>query len=96
VLQDWGFKGSLLVDVVSTASADIVATASTRWQEVRVAPSVGAHRRFGPADILLRGSASTEPDYLSPSAGASVAVDLNQKQPPLRPFLVSLALQGWP
>ena len=79
VLAGWGVNGSFLVDVVSTASADIVATASTRWTEVRVEPAISGHRRFGDADVALRGSLSNEPDYLSFAAGTTVSIDLHHK-----------------
>jgi hypothetical protein len=79
VLGGWGVSGSMLVDVVSTASADIVATASTRWKEVRYAPALSGHRRFGDVDVTLRGAFSSEPDYLSLAAGTSVSIDLAHK-----------------
>ncbi len=78
-LGGWGVSGSLLVDAVSTASADIVATASTRWQEVRVAPALSGHKRLGDVDVALRASGSTEPDYLSLAGGVSVSADLARK-----------------
>jgi hypothetical protein len=79
VLAGWGFSGSLLVDVVSTASADIVATASSYWTEERYAPAVSGHKRFGDVDVAVRAAASSEPDYLSLAAGTSVSVDLLHK-----------------
>ena len=79
VLKGWGVSGSLLVDVVSTASADIVATASSRWSEVRVAPALGAHKRFGDVDVGLHTGLSSEPDYLSVAGGASVSADFAHK-----------------
>jgi hypothetical protein len=79
VLRGWGASGSLLVDVISTASADIVATASSRWSEVRYAPALSAHRRFGDFDLALRGALSSEPDYLSVAGGATLSVDLARK-----------------
>jgi hypothetical protein len=80
VLGGWGVAGSVTVDVVSTASADIVSTASTRWTEVRVAPAIHGHHRFGDADITARSSLSTEPDYLSIANGVTVAWDLDDKR----------------
>ena len=79
VLKGWGIHGSLLVDIVSTASADIVATASSSWQEVRFAPALGAHRRFGDVDVALRAGLSSEPDYLSVAGGTSISIDLAHK-----------------
>ncbi|MEP7121006.1 MAG: DUF3570 domain-containing protein [Byssovorax sp.] len=79
VLGGWGVSGTLMVDVVSTASADIVATASTRWNEVRVAPALRGHRRFGDADVAVRAAVSSEPDYLSTAGGATLSLDLANK-----------------
>ena len=79
VLSGWGLSGSFLVDVVSTASADIVATASSRWSEERYAPALSGHRRFGGFDVALRGSLSSEPDYLSVAGGTSISLDLARK-----------------
>src|SRR5262249_21480816 len=36
----WGVGATFLVDVVTAASVDIVATASPRWSEVRYAPGI--------------------------------------------------------
>jgi hypothetical protein len=79
VLSGWGVNGSFAVDIVSTASADIVATASPRWHELRFAPAVNGHRRFGDADVALRASLSSEPDYLSLAGGATFSLDLAHK-----------------
>lgn len=75
----WGVSGSILVDVVTAASADIVATASPRWREVRYVPSLGGHKKFGDVDLSLRGTVSKEPDYLATSVGTGISVDLRQK-----------------
>ncbi|MFT3764554.1 MAG: DUF3570 domain-containing protein [Minicystis sp.] len=79
VLSGWGVSGSFAVDVVSTASADIVATASPRWRELRYAPALGGHHRFGDADVALRASLSSEPDYLSVAGGGTFSIDLAGK-----------------
>jgi len=39
----WGVTGSFLVDVVTAASTDIVATSSPRWREVRYVPAISGH-----------------------------------------------------
>ncbi|MSP25190.1 MAG: DUF3570 domain-containing protein [Myxococcales bacterium] len=75
----WGVNAAFLVDVVTAASADILATASPRWREVRYVPALGAHARFGDVDVALNTSLSQEPDYLSVSGGGKVAVELRQK-----------------
>lgn len=75
----WGLSGSMLVDVVTAASADVVANASPRWTEVRYAPAIGAHKRAGDWDLHFEGSLSHEPDYLATSVGGGVSVDLRNK-----------------
>jgi hypothetical protein len=75
----WGVNGSILVDVVTAASVDVVANASPRWQEVRYAPAIGGHKKFGDVDVTLKGNLSREPDYLATSASAGLSVDLRQK-----------------
>ena len=75
----WGFGGSFLVDVVTAASTDIVATASPRWTEQRYVPALGGHKKFGDVDVNLHAAMSIEPDYLATSVGTTVAVDLKQK-----------------
>lgn len=75
-LAGWSVGGSYLVDVVSAASVDIVATASQNWREVRHAGTLhGAYkpRAFG---VAANASLSVEPDYVSWSAGASATQDL--------------------
>lgn len=76
----WGVGGSFLVDVVTAASVDILATASPRWTEVRYVPGLSGHKKFGDVDTRLRASASVEPDYLGTAVGAVVSADLFQKR----------------
>jgi hypothetical protein len=78
-VDGWGVGASFLVDVVTAASVDIVATASPRWTEIRYVPSLNAHVKIGDADLGINGTVSVEPDYLAIGAGASLAVDFNQK-----------------
>jgi hypothetical protein len=78
-LSGWGVGGSFLIDVVTAASADIVATASPRWTEVRYVPALNGHKKFDPADISLKGSMSVEPDYLATSVGAGISLELFDK-----------------
>lgn len=75
----WGAGGAFLVDVVSTASTDVVASASPPIQEIRYAPSLGGHKKIGGFDVGLHSGASIEPDYLALGGGASVAMELAQK-----------------
>jgi Protein of unknown function (DUF3570) len=75
----WGANGSFLVDVVTTASADIIANASPRWTEVRYVPALGGHKKFGEVDVSLGAGASIEPDYLSIGGSIGASVDLRKK-----------------
>lgn len=79
VTDGWGLTGSFLIDVVTAASTDIVATASPRWRELRYVPSLSGHKKFGDVDISLRGNLSREPDYLATSVGTTVSAELAQK-----------------
>ncbi len=75
----WGISGSFLVDVVTTASADIISTASPRWTETRYVPALSGHKKFGDIDVNLHTSASIEPDYLAIGVGAGASAELRQK-----------------
>ncbi|HVY48716.1 MAG TPA: DUF3570 domain-containing protein, partial [Minicystis sp.] len=75
----WGVGASFLVDVVTAASVDVVANASPRWREVRYAPTVNGHKKFGEVDISANASLSDEPDYIAIGAGLGVSVDLANK-----------------
>ncbi len=76
----WQIGGSALVDVVSSASADIVATASRRLDEVRVAGSLAGSYKIGPAKVGVNGGFSYEGDYTGRSAGVNVSADLFEKR----------------
>lgn len=76
----WQIGGSFLVDVVSSASPDIVATASRRYDEVRVAGSLAGSYKIGPAKVGINGAFSHEGDYAGRGAGASVSADLFDKR----------------
>ena len=75
----WGANASFLVDVVTTASADIIANASPRWTEVRYVPAIGGHKKIGDVDITLGGGASIEPDYVSAGGAVGASIELRQK-----------------
>ena len=75
----WGANGGFLVDVVTAASTDIIATASPRWTEVRYVPAIGGHKKFDEFDLSARASVSVEPDYLAPGGGVGASVELFQK-----------------
>lgn len=75
----WGANASFLVDVVTTASADIIANASPRWTEVRYVPGIGGHKKFGDVDVTIGGGASIEPDYVSAGGSVGASIDLRKK-----------------
>jgi hypothetical protein len=78
-IAGWSASGSFLVDVVSAATADIVSTASPRWQEVRRAATLELDYQPSTLGTALSGSVSSEPDYLSFSGGVSVRRELFDK-----------------
>lgn len=75
----WSVNGAFLVDVVSTASPDIVATASRRFDQKRFGGSLAGQYKIGPAKIGLNGEVSGESDYLARSVGVSGSADLRDK-----------------
>lgn len=77
--QGWNVGANVLVDVVTAASADIVATASRRYDEARFGASVGGGYKIGPVTPSVNGSVSIEPDYIGRTAGALVSVELADK-----------------
>ncbi len=79
VTGGWGFGGSFLVDVVSAASADIVATASPSWIDVRYVPGASAHFGVGEADVRVAGGASVESDYVAGTGSVGVSMDFADK-----------------
>lgn len=81
----WSVGGRYLVDVVSAASVDIVATASPRWNEVRHVGSIEASYKRGAASASVSGGISEEPDYRALYGSAVFILDLLEKN--LTPFL---------
>lgn len=78
-LTGWTAGGSYLVDVVSAASADIVATATPRWKEIRHALGASVGYKPGNFGASVSGSASIEPDYISITGGGTLTWDLFEK-----------------
>jgi hypothetical protein len=72
-------NASYLVDVVSAASADIVSTASRRWEEIRQAGSLSGQYKPHDFGVGVGGSVSSEPDYLSIGAYGMVVKDFDEK-----------------
>ncbi len=75
----WAANGRYLIDVVSAASPDIVATASPRWQETRHGGNFGARYKPGTFGVGVGGAASYTPDYLALSGGVNFTQDLDDK-----------------
>jgi len=78
-LNGLSFGGSYLVDVVSAASADIVATATPVWHEIRHAGSANLGFKPGNVGAAISGSVSSEPDYLSITGGGTLTWDVLEK-----------------
>ncbi len=72
-------QGSYLVDVVSAASVDIIATASKRWHEVRHAGTLSGRYKPRALGVGFSASASSEPDYFSYGASGNLSYDLDEK-----------------
>ena len=75
----WGVNGRYLVDMVSAASPDIVATASPRWSETRHAGSLGGQYKPGNFGGGVNASLSYTNDYLAFSGGGNLLLDLDEK-----------------
>lgn len=75
----WEVNAGFLLDVVTAASRDIVATASPSWTEERYVPSLGGSKKIGDATLGFSANASVEPDYISASGGLNFSIDLKQK-----------------
>jgi hypothetical protein len=75
----WNVNGRYLVDVVTAASPDIVATASPRWTETRHAGSFGAQYKPGNIGGGVNANVSYTDDYLALSGGGQLIADLDEK-----------------
>jgi hypothetical protein len=84
-VNGWSVNGHYLVDVVSAASVDIVSTASPHWTEVRHAGGASGSAAFDPVTLGASAVVSREPDYLSITGGATLSLDLLDKN--LTPYL---------
>jgi hypothetical protein len=76
--EGWAVDGRYLVDVISAASVDIVATASQPWHEQRHAGALGGSYRARDATVGVQALVSSEPDYLSLGATGSLALRLDE------------------
>ncbi|MSP26013.1 MAG: DUF3570 domain-containing protein [Myxococcales bacterium] len=77
--KGWNLGGQAMVDVVTTASADIVATASRRFDELRGGGSLGAGYKLSPVSVGVNGAFSVESDYIGRTVGASISADVFEK-----------------
>lgn len=79
VVDGASLHGSYLVDVVSAASVDIIATASKRWHEVRHAGTLSGEYKPHNLGVGFSAAVSSEPDYLSYGGAGHLSYDLNEK-----------------
>jgi hypothetical protein len=75
----WRVNGRYLVDVVSAASPDIVATASPNFKEVRHAGNVGFKYKPDTFGVSGGANASYTPDYLALGAFAQLTEEVDEK-----------------
>ncbi len=75
----WSVGGHYLLDAVSAASVDIVSSASPHWSEYRHAGGLNLSIKKRGVQVTATGSVSSEPDYLSLSAGVMLSVELRDK-----------------
>lgn len=78
-LAGWSANARYLVDFVTAASPDIVATASPRWSEVRQAGSIGGRYKPGLFGISGGGNASYSNDYLALGGNVQLTEELDDK-----------------
>lgn len=79
VTKGWGVGASFLVDVVTSASADIVATASPKWTDTRYVPALDGHFKVGDVTLSAGAGGSVESDYYAGSGTLGMSVDLADK-----------------
>ena len=75
----WNLGGSVIVNLVTTASTDIVTTASPRFDDRRFGANIGGGYKIGPVKAALSGSLSWESDYLGRTVGANASMDVADK-----------------
>ncbi|HVH44739.1 MAG TPA: DUF3570 domain-containing protein [Labilithrix sp.] len=75
----WNVGGNFLVDAVSAASPDIVASASPPFQEFRYAGGLTGGYKPGLYGAQASVSGSSSPDYVSYTGGLRLSADLNDK-----------------
>lgn len=75
----WNIGGNFLVDAVSAASPDIVASASPPFEEFRYAGGLTGGYKPGIFGAQASVSFSSSPDYVSYTAGGRLLAELNDK-----------------
>lgn len=75
----WNVGGNFLVDAVSAASPDIVASASPPFKEYRYGGGLTGGYKPGLYGAQASGSISSSPDYVSYTGGVRLTADLNEK-----------------
>lgn len=75
----WSVNGTYLVDMVSAASPDVVATASPNWKELRNAGNLGGKYKPGSYGIAGGATVSYTRDYLALGFNAQLIQDLAEK-----------------
>lgn len=77
--QGWNVGASYLIDVVTAASPDVVASASRRFNDLRHDVAVTGGYKPGNYGAQLSGHYSTEKDYISRSVGITGIGDFLEK-----------------
>lgn len=75
----WNVGASYLVDMVTAASPDLIASASRRFYDVRHAATATGGYKPGSVGGQVFGSYSEERDYISRTIGASATIDTRDK-----------------
>lgn len=78
--EGWLVGGTALVDVVTAASPDIVATASRRFDQGRFAGTFGGEYKIGFARVGANAGISWENDYVGRAVGGRVSADVLDKR----------------
>ncbi|MCA9552707.1 MAG: DUF3570 domain-containing protein [Myxococcales bacterium] len=72
-------EASYLIDIISSASIDVVSSATDRFDEKRQAIGVGGRHDFGGKTLSLNYGYSHEPDYDGHGVGASFDMELAER-----------------
>lgn len=75
----WNIGGHYILDVVSAASPDLVSEASPPFHEARHAGGITGGYKPGLYGAQANFNVSSEPDYLSTTAGIAFTADVNDK-----------------